>query len=89
MRPRSEEIMNEFVSSKSVCLMNSHAECTRVWISQADGLLPAYFQTEEPQVKSGKGQVAFWRTISKRVHSIVCQHCARNKFGMTTPRAAV
>ena len=38
--------MNEFVSGKSVCLVDSHAECNRVWISQADGLLAAYFQTE-------------------------------------------
>jgi hypothetical protein len=81
--------MNEFVSSKSVCLMDSHAECNRLWISQADGLLPAYFQTKKPQVRQEKGQVAFAAAISKRAHSIACQRCARNKFGIATPRAAV
>lgn len=75
-----EEIMNEFVLGKSVCLMDSHAECNRVWISQADGLLPAYFQTEETEVRQEKDEVAF---------GITCQHCARNKFGMATPRVAV
>jgi hypothetical protein len=69
--------MNEFVSAKSVCLVNSHAECNREWISQADGLLPAYFQTEEPEIRQ------------ENVYSIACQHCTRNNFGVGTPRTPI
>jgi hypothetical protein len=80
--------MNEFVSGRSVCLVDSHAECSRVWISQADGLLPVYFQTEEPETGQEKGQATFVGSISKPVYSIACQHCARNNFGVATPRTA-
>ena len=60
-------MMNEFVSAKSVCLVDSHAECNREWVSQAHGLLPAYFQTEEPEIRQEKGRAAFGGSISKRV----------------------
>jgi hypothetical protein len=72
--------MNEFVSGKSVCLVDSHAECNRVWISQADGLLAAYFQTEESEIRQEKGRATFGGSISKRAYSIACQHCTRNNF---------
>jgi len=81
--------MNESVSARSVCLVDSHAECSREWISQADGLLPAYFQTEEPEIRQEIGRAAFGGSISKRVYSIACQHCTRNNFGVGTPRTAI
>ena len=80
--------MNEFVSGRSVCLVDLHAVCNRVWTSQADGLLPVYFETEEPETGQEKGRATFVGSISKGVYSIACQHCARNNFGVATPRTA-
>lgn len=81
--------MNEFVLGKSVCLVDSDVVCSRLWISQADGLLPVYFQTDEPETRQEKGRATFIGSISKRVYSIACQHCARNSFGVATRRTAV
>ena len=83
-----ENTTKEFVSNKSVCLVDSHAECHRLWVSQADGLHPSYFQTEPILVGRESDLAASGDPNFRIVHSVACQQCARHNCSITAPLAA-
>ena len=37
-------------SRNTICLLNENAQCNPIWVSQADGLHLAHFQTFQPEM---------------------------------------
>jgi hypothetical protein len=76
-----EKTTQEFVSGQSPCLFDSHAACNRLWVSQADGLHPAYFQTEQVEMGPGSRRSSSGDAGLPVIHSNDCEHCNRHNSG--------
>jgi hypothetical protein len=65
--------------SEQACLLNSSAQCNRIWVSKADGLRLTHFQTlnQEPTSKEGDQAIG----VAQLGAPAAYEQCARGCLG--------
>jgi hypothetical protein len=64
---------NQFGPGEQTCLLNESAQCNRIWVSKADGLRQAHFQTLRLEPISKDSDAAVLRISAPAAY----EQCAR------------
>jgi len=75
-------MIDQFGPSEQICLLNAHAQCDRIWVSQSDGLRLSHFQSLEKKESIRKeGSVAIGVGQAQLSDFAAYEQCVRGCVG--------